>query len=226
MRKISFVTGIAVLALMSAEAWAQVQVNDKEWAGISTTEQQKITEILRSSKLLSAGDQITPSSAARPSSELVAALAGTPETAVEVNAAEWNGITPQERSQITAIMKASKLIQADKEITPSESAVPSRERLAQGAGGPPPTTTAPPPTTTTGGALQCFARDAQGRTRAIECPPGLEAQLFGIPGFICRPGCDAAAAIAAAGCALFSGPAIPVCLAAAEGGRHLCRSKC
>jgi hypothetical protein len=224
MRKIRFVTGIAMLALMSAGAWAQVQVNDKEWAGLSTTEQQKITDILTASKLLSAGEQITPSGAARPSSEVVAAAAGTPETAVEVNAAEWNSLTPQERNQITEIMKGSKLIQADQAITPSERALPSLERLAQAAGVPAPTAGGPTPTT--GGALQCFARDAQGRTQVIVCPPGLEPQLFGIPGFICRPGCDAAAAIAGAACATLTGPAIPVCLAAAEAGRRLCRSRC
>jgi hypothetical protein len=222
MRKFQLAVGIALLTLVNVGAWAQgVEVNQKDWAGLSVTDRQKITEILKATKLLPEQEEITPSAAARPSAEIVAELAApTPEAggAVEINASEWNQLAPNERDQITEIMRATKLIGADQEIVPSEKAPTSREKIAQSPRAAAPTTQAP---------TQCYVRDAQGRTRAIPCPAGTELGQPEFLGGLCRTACDVAAGVAAAACSgLSSGVGTAVCLAAAEAGRQFCRSRC
>jgi hypothetical protein len=65
----------------------------------------------------------------------------------------------------------------------------------------------------------------EGATIAPE--PSLAAagvHVFGNP--FCKIGCDLAESAAVAACALLTGPAVAICIAAAHAGGELCRSRC
>lgn len=55
---------------------------------------------------------------------------------------------------------------------------------------------------------------------------GMSVELGGVPGWLCKLGCNAAEAAAVAACATLPPPANAVCVTAAHAAGKYCRSKC
>jgi hypothetical protein len=119
---------------------------------------------------------------------------------IKVNASEWNALSEQNRSQITAIIKEHGFLTGGDKIVGDPAAAKAAEVVRAAS-------------THLGASAQAHKAVAT----AAAAPAGFN---------WCKVGCDVAEAGAVAACALVPPPGNVVCIAAAHAGGEFCRSKC
>lgn len=126
-------------------------------------------------------------------------------SSIKVNEDEWNKLSEDERSGITKIMREHGFLSGSGDIVGDPSVPKAKDTVVQAASH-----------------LKSSARAT--KSMALRAAGGKGTAPAGFNW--CEVGCDIAEAGAVAACSIYTGPAAPVCIAAAHAGGSFCRSKC